>query len=237
MLTNILNQHPFLFTRPDLYSVIHKDFHTDEELTEFVATAIAGGSSAVVDTTASSHFGRCLLSGAATTADSGAQLQYDSESMALVAGEYTFFWGDAKLSEATDSAWAAGLCVTDASILHATTGVITITDGVMFRKADDVATIDAVIVRDSVEVSLQSAIYTIQSGVKFEMEIIVAMDQTAGVGTAYFYINGALVASLDCGIMPYSAEESLTMSHAFQSGSNVGTMTDELDYIGSGMSR
>jgi hypothetical protein len=239
MLTNILARHPLLFSRPDKYSVIHKDFHTDEELTEFVVTTDGSGAAgtSVVDTTGSSHFGRFVISGQATTDKTGSQLQYDAESMALVASKETMFWGDMKMSEATQSCFAAGLMVTDGTILDTSTGAITITDGVLFRKTDGATTIDCVIVRDSVEVAVQSAVKTLANATQYHLEIIVVMGTNAGEGTAYFYINDDQVAILHTGTMPYSAEESLTMSHAFLSGSATGTMTDEGDYLGSAMTR
>lgn len=230
---HIQASNPEVFT-PWLWSGYFKDFHTDEELTEFVVSALTSGSASVIDTTGSSVYGIARLTGAATTDNSGANIQYDAETIALVPGKRTLFTAKVRVNEATSTNVAAqcdlfaGLALTDAAWY---TGEPT--DGVYFRSLDGAATIDCVVVRDDVEVGLSLAVATLVSATWYTLEIVIDMEATpVGAGTAYFYIDGALVATHYTTTMPQASEESLTASVEFVTGDNTGTKWCDVDYVG-----
>lgn len=231
---NYISQyHPEVFTKPWLWSGYFKDFHSDEEITEFAsAGAIASGTSAIIDKT----YGILRLSGAATTDNSGYEYQYDGETIALVANKITLFTTSIKLNETTSANVAAesdfitGICITDTDLLGA------FTDGIYFQKNDGDAYLDCHVKRDSVD-SASLAVATLVAGVTYVLEIKVVMSATAGTGTAYFYVNGAEVAKITSVTMPYDGEEYLTSSLTFQTGDNTGTKWADYDYIGAWVQR
>lgn len=223
----ISQRYPEVFTKPWLWSGYFKDFHSDEELTEFVATAKSSGTNVIIDYT----YGKARLSGAATTDNSGSELQYDGESIALKTSKITIFTTSLIINEttstnaATESDIYAGICITDTDLIGG------FTDGVFFRKDDGDTYLDCVIRRDSVD-SVATAVTTLATGVDYNLEIVIIMSSTAGTGTAYFYVNGAEVAKLTSTTMPYETEEYLTSSITFQTGDNTGTKYCDFDYVG-----
>lgn len=227
-----------VFTKPWLWSGKFYDFHSDEELTEFVATLAASGTAAVLDTAGSAHYGVARLSGAATTDNSGANIHQDAETIALVTGKTTLFTARFQLNEttstngATESDFFAGIALQDTAWFSGEP-----TDGIYFRKNEGDAYLDCVVVRDDVEVGLSLAVATLATGTWYTLEIVVDMEATAGAGTAYFYLNGTLVGTLYSATMPYSAEEGLAMTAEFITGDNTGTKWCDVDYIGAWVQR
>ena len=204
----------------------------------YVATSIASGTFAK---TTDEAYGVAVLSGVATTDDTGYQLQRDMEIFTLLIGKNTDCFARLKLSEATQSSLFMGLAISDTTIQHATTdtvaGGLTISDGVGWYKPDGEATAYGVIMRDSV-IANTGAIVTLVDATYVTLAVRVTMDPTTlGKGTAYFYADGAIVGALNSLTMPYSAEEVLTPSVSFKSGSATGTMTCTVDFLGARQER
>lgn len=229
MLSYIKTVYPEVLSRPDMWSGYLKDFHSDEELTEFVVTPTGSGAAGI--TVSDAVYGIAAISGQATTDKTGAQMQYDGESVALVTGKTTLFGTSASLSEVTQSWYLSGLCITDTALRNTSTGAIDFSDGVYFAKSDGDASIGCYVIRDSAVINSATAVKTLVADTTYDLEIKVLMSSVAGTGTAYFYVNGAEVARLASSTMPYSGEEILTSSVHFFSGSATGTMTCLVDYV------
>lgn len=230
--------YPEVFTKPWLWSGYFRDFHTEEELTEFVVTLAASGTAAVIDTTASSARGIAQLSGAATTDNSGVNLQYDAETIVFATNKITLFTARVYFDESTStnvetqSDFYAGLGITDTAWFTGNP-----TDGIYFRKDDGDAYLDVVIRRDGADVASNTQVMSIASDTWYTLEIVVDMENTPGSGTAYFYVNGAEVGRLFTATIPYEAEESMTATVEFATGDNTGTKWCLLDYVGAWVQR
>lgn len=196
----------------------------------WVGTALNSGTFAQAT---DESFAVAVLSGAATTDNSGTQIQGDMETFALVLGKETRFKTRLKLSDGTEDEVFAGLAITDTTLCDGTgtlAGGLTHTDSVGIYKPDGGTNVYGVIRRDSVQLSTDLGAFTMTDYNRFE--VVVQMDATtAGKGYALFYVNGVLKGRLDSTTMPYSAEEILTPSLAFNSGNNTGTKTCTVDYI------
>lgn len=211
-----------------------EDFFTDESLSTtaassgLLATVINTGTVAMLD---SVHGGVARVSGAASTDNSGANIQGDTEFVALRSNTETKFLARIRFGNSgstgdtvTQSDFYAGLILQDTDI---TGGV---SDGIYFKKADGAATIECVLERDSVEVT-SGAIKTLAESTWYELSICVEM-AAGGAGTVKFFIDGNLVSTQTSLTLPYDSEEYLTPSMEFMSGDTSGTRYVDVDYIG-----
>lgn len=233
---SIITINPFYeFPRGPKAYELFEDFLTDESASTtaassgLLATAAATGTISMLD---SVHGGVLRISGAATTDNSGANVQGDVEFAALRANTETRFITRIRFGNSgstgdtvTQSDFYAGLILQDTDI---TGGV---TDGIYFKKADGAATIECVVERDSVETT-SGAIQTLAESTWYELAICVEMSATAGAGKARFFIDGKEVAAIPSTTMPYDGEEYLTPSIEFLSGDNSGTRYVDVDYVG-----
>jgi len=230
--TNNVYQFANFPSGPDWYVIFH-DFDNENDIDAYTVTAISSGSGAV---TTDEKFGVYRISAAATTEDSGAQLQGDMETVSLNTGKVVEFICRVKPAVADQSTFFAGIAITDTSVLHATDGslanALTITDGIGFVKPDGESNLYGVIRRDSVQAAT-GAIATVTASSYSTLAFRVTMDDsTAGKGRVDFYVDGVYAGRLDSTTMPYDSEEILTDTVAYQSGDASGTDTFDIDYIG-----
>lgn len=198
----------------------HWPFINDEELTEFVATAVNSGTSAISDAVAG---GGLVLSGAATTDDSGVNLQLDATPVKLGAGESARMMGRLTLSDATESDLWFGYAVVDTSIIAG------ISDFVGFRKVDGSAALQAVYIRDSGTAETLAA-GNLTSGTEFTLSFETSVDE-AGNGSTSFFVNGKSIGKINHSTN-HMGENFNTPSIAFQSGTATGTITCTVHELG-----
>jgi hypothetical protein len=203
------------------------DFLTDEELTEFVVGAISSGAGTVLDTV---RHGAAQLAAAATTDDSGVEMQDDAGWIALELGKRVMFEARVKLVESTStdvevqSDMFVGISALDASIIASAP-----TDGIYFRKDDGDALLDCVIRSGSADLTVSLGAASLSSATWYRLGIDVQMDpSTANKGTVTFYVDGSAKVSLTVTGLPTV----LMGRHAcFQSGNALGTKSLQVDYI------
>lgn len=208
----------------------------------WIGTALSSGTG-VLSTDA--EHGVLVLSGNATSDNSGYQVQRDMESFALLTGKKTRFLVRFKLSDATNSHFFAGFSITDTTICDGADGIagLTPTDCVGFFKADDAATLAIVVKRDSAVVC-NSSFATLSDDTYYWAAFEIAMSDTAGTGNVKAWLmNGttkAIIASagtITAATMPYSSEEYLCESLALVSGNATGTKTATIDCNGGQVER
>jgi hypothetical protein len=212
---------------------VNYDFDNENDIDGFTTTALNSGTGAV---TVDRKFGVYRMSGAATTDNSGFQMQMDMECFSLVAGKKTRAEFKVQTSDATQSEVLCGLCITDTTLIDAggtfAVADLTFTDGIGFYKPDGELNLYAFIIRDSIMIGATGPIGVMANDTDVRLGLEVRMDpNVTAKGKALFYVNGQLAGSLDSTNMPYDAEEILTPSAAFNTGDASGTKTCDWDYV------
>lgn len=197
------------------------EFDTDEDLSAFVATAIAGGGASVSDAVSS---GAAVLSGAATTDDSGVEMQRDAATVQFETGKRTRLLFRLKVSDATQSDLRVGLATLDTSLIASAP-----TDAVWFSKDDGDALLDLNVRAAGADVTTTAGAYTLANDTWTRLAIDVNMSATANRGTVTFYVDGASVASSVISGLPSGV---MSASVAIQSGDATGTKTATVEYLG-----
>ena len=223
---------------PAWYAPVY-EFDNEQGIDPFTTTALSSGTGAV---TTDENLGVYTLSGAATTDNSGFQLQGDMETVSLNLGKKVLFMERLKGSDATESEYFAGLSITDTTMLSGTGTLaiasVTMSDAIGFYKPDGQATYYGVIIRDSVLTSVGPFATSMADDTYLRLSFEIQMDgTTAGKGTVNFYMNNVQVGQLTSTTMPYDTEEILTPATAFVTGNNTGTKTAKVDYIGVAVER
>lgn len=205
------------------------DFLSDEDLTEFVATAITGGAGTVIDTV---NGGVCQLAAAATTDNSGANLQADASYLTLGLGRKVLLWGRIALYETTSTnADVQSDCFFGLFVKADTDLTGAVVDGVYFRKDDGDANIDTAVMGAS-SLSGDNAVGTMVTGGVFkDFLVYIEMDPTvAARGFADFYLNGTKISRVNSGAFPL-VTVILSPGAEFNSGDNTGTKNMHIDFI------
>jgi hypothetical protein len=231
---------------PDWF-VFWDDFNDEYALTSnepvaasspWVGTALSSGTTAF---STDEKFGVMVLSGAATTDNSGSQVQGDMETISFNAGKKVRFLARLKLSDGTEDEVYAGLGISDTTFLDGTgtlAGGLTHTDSVGFYKPDGSTDIFFVVRRDSINSTIGPFSSRIVAATYAVLAFEVEMDPTvAGRGVARAYIDGVSLGSLNSDTFPYDTEEILTPTLAFVSGNATGTKTCTVDYAGAAQER
>jgi hypothetical protein len=188
-------------------------------------TAVGSGTFA----TQATNGGWGRLSGAATTDDSGGQLQA-AAAHACTDFKNLLFKCRAQLNEsatsnvATDSDFIAGLILIDTSIVASLP-----TDGIFFEKDDNATAIKCVVRVGGVN----NAAITISNVMDKSVHTYgIAVFPNGASSNVEFSIDGARVARAENVTLP-AASTFLTPSIAFQSGDATGTKFVDIDYVGS----
>lgn len=98
--------------------------------------------------------GGALLITTAGAENDGVSMQLKGESFKLASGKPLYFGAKFKISDATQSDFLVGLCITDTALLGG------MTDGVYFRKVDGSTDVNFVLEKNSTETSTAAAILT-----------------------------------------------------------------------------
>ena len=200
------------------------DYHSDEDITEGVFTAISSGTNSVLDT---GPGGLMRISGAATTDDSGGEWQVDSASIVLPVSKTVRMLSRHIISDATQSDFRVGLATLDTSIIASAP-----TNAVMVSKTDGAATLDFIVIVGGVTTYSQASIATIADATAFELAIEVVVSATSGTADSVrVWFNGTSVVNARAVSVPL-ATSLMSGVIAFQSGDNVGTKTCDTDYFG-----
>jgi len=205
----------------------------------WIGTALSSGTFAQ---STDEKFGVAVLSGAATTDNSGAQIQADMETFSFVTSKQTDFIVRLKLSDATQDEFFAGLAITDPTLLDGTgtlAGGLTHTDSIGFYKPDGGTDVYLVVRRDSVNVASFS-VGAVAADTYAVFAFRVEMSSTAGTGVVRAAKDGNWVTTSGGAYsttIPYDSEEVLTPSIAFNTGDNSGTKTMTVDYVGARQER
>jgi hypothetical protein len=195
-------------------------FLSDEELTEFIATAVNTGTAAVSDAEVG---GGLVLSGAATTDDSGINLQLDSSPVKLEAGDIVRMMAEFKLSNATESDIWVGISPIDTSVIAG------VSDFVGFYKEDGSTTLKAIYQRDG-GTAETITIKTLAADTYYTVSLESTLD-SAGNGRTTFYVDGVCYGKIDH-TTSHLGENFNTLTVAFQSGTATGTITSTVRRLG-----
>jgi hypothetical protein len=202
------------------------DFLGDEELTEFVVTALGTGAATVENTEKN---GAMKIAGAATTDNSGAEVQADAAWIKLEAGDRYRIEGRFYLDEATsanvetESDLWFGIATVDTDILTA------VTDAIYFRKDDGDAYLDCQVTASGSSVTGSTGMASLADDTWYRLGIDIQMDASvAAKGTVSFYVDGTQKASLTVTGLPTGMMAPFVI---FQSGDNTGTKHCLVDYI------
>lgn len=216
-----------------LRSGVWVDFFSDEDIAQFVFTATASGTFAVLDTT---RHGVGRITGLATTDDCGGEAQVDAASYALELGKTLRFLCRFKLDETTStdvdlqSDLIIGLATLDTSLIASAP-----TNGIYINKVDGSALVDCYARASGANVGTAAGAATLVRGTWYTLAIEIAMDSaTANKGTVTFYIDGTSITTITVSGLPTGL---MTPSFAFQSGNNLGTKFLDVDFIGAEMVR
>jgi len=175
---------------------------TTGDPTEFTMTVVevgTGDSTVALDTTE----GGIMLITTAANEDDGVNLQLKGEAYKMESVKPCYFGLRMKLSEATQSDFLAGLCITDTTLLGG------LTDGVYFRKVDASTDISMVAEKNSTETANVDA----TADTSFHIYEFLY----DGNGTIYPFIDGAQGTAITTNIPD---DEALTPSIHFLTGAD-----------------
>ncbi len=167
---------------------------------EWTLTAVevgAGNSTAVLSN-------NTLLLTTAANENDGPSIQLKGEAFDLASGNYTYFGTSFQASEATQSDFLIGLCITDTTLLGG------MTDGIYFECLDGSTDINFVLEKDSTETTSASAIGTFADATDIILEFL--FDGT----NVDCWVNGTLQTRLATTNLPDN--EQLTPSIEFLTG-------------------
>jgi len=177
---------------------------------DWTVTAVGSGTSAI----SNADGGVLVLTNAAADNDSRF-LQWTRETFRFQAGKKLWFKARIQVSDATQSDFVLGLQITD-------TTPLAVSDGVYFRKDDDDANLDFVVIKDSVATTL-TAFATMVAATWTELAFYYD-----GRSSIRVYRNDHLVSIVATTNLP--DDEELTISFGVQNGEAVAKSMS-LDYL------
>lgn len=188
--------------------------HATDSLLGWVVTLVEGGAGESTITVPDAVGGAVLLTTDAADND-GINLQLDGESYELTTDQKAVYFGiRLRASEATQSDFLVGLCITDTDLLGG------MTDGVFFRKVDASTSVAVVTEKDSSETET-TGVLTFAADTDYVLEFY--FDGTS----VEFFVDGVSVARHTLTIPD---DEALTPSIHFLAGST-GAKTMQIDWI------
>lgn len=198
---------------PTGWHTFFDDFDTYTAGAWTVTETQAGATQALTD----ADGGILLLTNSAADDDLNA-MQKLGESFLMEAGKKAFFKARFKVSDATQSDFAIGLQVLDATPLD-------VTDGIYFLKTDGAATMDVICRKNATTGSTSAtAIATVVS----DTYLTVGWYYD-GKGALAYFVNDAQLGTLDAS-STYLPDTELTVSFAVQNGEAVAKILS-LDYV------
>ena len=202
----------FLAPDPTKVHLFFDDFDTYTAAQWTLTETDAGATQALTD----GDGGLLLITNTAAENDA-VSLQKIGESFLMATGKKAWFKTRFQVSAATQSDLLMGLAITDTSPLDAT-------DGVFFRKVDEAATVNFVVVKNSVESEL-SGVGTMANDTAISLGWYYD-----GYTTFYIYVNDVLAGELSYTATSFPNDEALTVTIHHQTGA-AGAQTMTVDYI------
>lgn len=194
----------------------------------WIGTALSSGTFAQ---TTAENFGVAVLGAAATTDNSGTQIQGDFAGFGLVLGKRIEMETRLKISDATQTEFFFGLGVVDTTFLDGTgtlAGGLTHTGSVGFYKPDGETNIYALSRASSANV-LTSGFSGLADATYLRLGMSIDMDPvTANRGLFAWYLNGV---QMGTATVDANTTSQLTPTVAMNSGDALGTKTLNLDYV------
>lgn len=193
----------------------------------WIGTALSSGTTAFSTDVVG---GVCVLSGAATTDNSGSQIQTDVEAFALQAGKDLVFASRFKVSNAIESHLFAGIGITDTTFLDGADGTACLanTASLGLFSPDDAATL--YVIAGNTTIVGQSAVHTLVDDTYLVGEFHVRMDPSvAGAGAVTVFINGNYITTVN---MTNLSTTEMAVTLAQVSGTASGTVSATFDYVG-----
>lgn len=188
-------------------------FFTDEDLAKLVITAIASGTTAVADV----KDGGMLISGAATTDNSGSNFQVDAAQVAFGPDDKCVeFLTKVKLNDVVESDLLIGLMDVDTSLLAGHDR------GIYFKKTDGAATLSICHRVGGVEEAFPLG-FTMTN----DTDTLLGFRyyKQSGQGVIQAAVNGQWYGEYSVATLTDEADGLLTPGGEFQSGDNLGTKT------------
>lgn len=195
-------------------------WHTTQQLADWTVTDVASGTGAVSSTVPG---GALVLTGAATTDNSGANIQLKSAPLKLAAEEWADFLIKIRMSDVIESDLMVGFGVVDTSVIAG------ISDFVGIRKVDGAALLEGVFIRDGGTpqvLPLGNMVNDTQLRLGFSSYV-----SQGGAGRTIFWVNGSAIGQLEHATNHLSENQN-TPTIAFQSGDNLGTKTCTVKRVG-----
>lgn len=188
---------------------------TSDALVGWTTTLVEAGAGESTVTIPDAAAGTLLLTADANDND-GVNLQMIGETFGLSSSQLlTYFGARFKASEATQSDWLLGLCITDTDLLGG------MTDGVYFEKVDGGTGISFTTEKDSTETQSDSL-------GTFAADTWTTVEFCFANGAVYAFLNGTLVATHTDNIPD---DELLTPSIQFLNGAAGAGKTMTVDWI------
>lgn len=193
--------------------------------TYLVSDTIAGATTTLVETgagettlglVAGANGGELLITTDAADND-GANIQWNGECFSFASAWPAYFGIRFKASEATQSDFLVGLCITDTDLLGG------LSDGIYFRKVDGATGISFVLEKNSAETEIAS-VHTFAADTYLVLEF--AYDGT----NVTAYVNGNQVAQVAAANANFCNDEFLTPSLHFLTGA-AAAITCNVDWI------
>ncbi len=131
---------------------------------QWTVTLVEGGGGESTVALADGAGGLLLITTDAAEND-GVNMQVTKEAFKMVAGNPCYFGARLKISEATESDFIVGLCITDTTLLGG------MTDGIYFRKVDGSADVKFVLEKNSTETE-SAAIHTMADNTYVQLEFL-----------------------------------------------------------------
>ncbi len=209
------------FPRAPKYVGQQWEFLTDENLNDWVGTAIASGTASVIDTNSAGENGVVRFANAATTEDSGYQFQVDAECVQLDGAEEYGMVSRVRASDADQCDILIGFGITDTTLLGSAPS-----DGVYLLKADGSATVSLVVRSGSTTQQTESLDITLEDSTYIDLTLRIR-NHSGAAADIEVYADGNLVETVSVTAMPTA--EALTPSVAWLSGAPAN-QTFDWDY-------
>lgn len=195
----------------------------------WIGTALSSGTTAFSTDVVGGH---CILSGAATTDNSGSQITQDVETFALQTNKDMYFGCRLKTNEATDNRFWAGFSVIHTALVDGADGTSALTANMTasigFFKPDDSAVLSLTAKTGASTFAGTYAVKTLTADTWYVLEFIVKGESTSGVATIEIFVDGAWVGRTR--FTGLSTTE-MAVTAASVSGTNTGTLTTTFDWI------
>jgi len=215
---------------PTKWYVFFDDFETwvtdTSAAAKYTITTIEAGTGSATEVLGDAAFGALVVTNDDADNDSDF-FQKIGENFLLASGKKTFFKARFKVSNATQSDWIMGLCVTDTTPIAA--GGDGVTAGIFFQKDDDDTNIDFYVQKNTTTGQLTTTAFTTAAADDTFMTLAFYFD---GARYVKLYVNNVQLKTVDLTttLSTYLPNTELTVTFGMVNGS-AGAKVMTVDYI------